>query len=86
MPTHHPTRLLPTPIPGTPARQAVAATTARPGARWGRRQGGDALDTRTGEQLARISVGSGPHSLAGYPRPGRYSLGHTSIFRRWAAG
>ncbi|GAA3817436.1 hypothetical protein GCM10022403_058620 [Streptomyces coacervatus] len=40
-----------------------------------------AIDTRTGEQLARIRVGSGPHGLAVYPQPGRYSLGHTGIFR-----
>ncbi|NUR64801.1 MAG: hypothetical protein HOQ47_03490, partial [Streptomyces sp.] len=40
-----------------------------------------AIDTRTGTQLARIKVGSGPHGLAVYPQPGRYSLGHTGIFR-----
>ncbi|GGZ77197.1 beta-propeller fold lactonase family protein [Streptomyces echinoruber] len=40
-----------------------------------------AIDTRTGAQLARIKVGSGPHGLAVYPQPGRYSLGHTGIFR-----
>ena len=40
-----------------------------------------AIDTRTGEQLARIPVGGGPHGLAVYPQPGRYSLGHTGIFR-----
>lgn len=40
-----------------------------------------AIDTRTGEQLARIAVGGGPHGLAVYPQPGRYSLGHTGIFR-----
>ncbi|MEU9992220.1 hypothetical protein AB0E10_36490 [Streptomyces sp. NPDC048045] len=40
-----------------------------------------AIDTRTGDQLARIRVGSGPHGLAVYPQPGRYSLGHTGIFR-----
>ncbi|MET8451566.1 beta-propeller fold lactonase family protein [Streptomyces sp. NPDC005209] len=40
-----------------------------------------AIDTTTGEQLARIRVGSGPHGLAVYPQPGRYSLGHTGIFR-----
>lgn len=40
-----------------------------------------AIDTRTGEQLARIKVGNGPHGLAVYPQPGRYSLGHTGIFR-----
>ncbi|MEV7559780.1 hypothetical protein [Streptomyces sp. NPDC089795] len=40
-----------------------------------------ALDTQTGKQLARIPVGGGPHGLAVYPQPGRYSLGHTGIFR-----
>jgi len=40
-----------------------------------------AIDTRTGDELARIKVGSGPHGLAVYPQPGRYSLGHTGIFR-----
>ncbi|MEU3771676.1 hypothetical protein AB0F11_00370 [Streptomyces sp. NPDC032472] len=40
-----------------------------------------AIDTATGRQLARIPVGSGPHGLAVYPQPGRYSLGHTGIFR-----
>ncbi|MFR9797101.1 hypothetical protein ACL02U_14500 [Streptomyces sp. MS06] len=40
-----------------------------------------AIDTRTGKQLARIKVGRGPHGLAVYPQPGRYSLGHTGIFR-----
>lgn len=40
-----------------------------------------AIDTRTGVQIARIPVGKGPHGLAVYPQPGRYSLGHTGIFR-----
>ncbi|NEB79412.1 hypothetical protein G3I40_29960 [Streptomyces sp. SID14478] len=40
-----------------------------------------AIDTRTGVQIARIPVGNGPHGLAVYPQPGRYSLGHTGIFR-----
>ncbi|GAA0581388.1 hypothetical protein [Streptomyces crystallinus] len=40
-----------------------------------------AIDTTTGQELARIPVGSGPHGLAVYPQPGRYSLGHTGIFR-----
>ncbi|MEU3410875.1 hypothetical protein ABZ760_06295 [Streptomyces sp. NPDC006658] len=40
-----------------------------------------AIDTRTGAELARIKVGSGPHGLAVYPQPGRYSLGHTGVFR-----
>ncbi|MFI9625590.1 hypothetical protein [Streptomyces sp. NPDC052042] len=40
-----------------------------------------AIDTESGKQLARIPVGSGPHGLAVYPQPGRYSLGHTGVFR-----
>ncbi|MGW0993142.1 YVTN family beta-propeller repeat protein [Streptomyces sp. NPDC002523] len=40
-----------------------------------------AIDTRNGTLLARIKVGKGPHGLAVYPQPGRYSLGHTGIFR-----
>ncbi len=40
-----------------------------------------AIDTTTGKQLARIPVGDGPHGLAVYPQPGRYSLGHTGVFR-----
>lgn len=40
-----------------------------------------AIDTSSGKQLARIPVGSGPHGLAVYPQPGRYSLGHTGVFR-----
>ncbi|MER5357164.1 beta-propeller fold lactonase family protein [Streptomyces sp. NPDC002785] len=40
-----------------------------------------AIDTASGKQLARIPVGSGPHGLAVYPQPGRYSLGHTGVFR-----
>ncbi|MGK5627917.1 hypothetical protein [Streptomyces sp. URMC 123] len=40
-----------------------------------------AIDTRTGRQIAEIPVGGGPHGLAVYPQPGRYSLGHTGIFR-----
>lgn len=39
------------------------------------------LDTRTGELLARIPVGNGPHGLTYMPQPGRYSLGHTSNIR-----
>lgn len=40
-----------------------------------------AISTRTGALLARIPVGKGPHGLAVYPQPGRYSLGHTGVFR-----
>nr|WP_229890783.1 YncE family protein [Streptomyces mashuensis] len=40
-----------------------------------------AIDTRDGHQIAKIKVGDGPHGLAVYPQPGRYSLGHTGIFR-----
>lgn len=40
-----------------------------------------AIDTADGKLLARIPVGHGPHGLCVYPQPGRYSLGHTGIFR-----
>jgi YVTN family beta-propeller protein len=39
------------------------------------------IDTTTGALLHTIPVGSGPHGLCVYPQPGRYSLGHTGIFR-----
>lgn len=40
-----------------------------------------AFDTSDGHLLARIRVGKGPHGLCVYPQPGRYSLGHTGVFR-----
>jgi DNA-binding beta-propeller fold protein YncE len=40
-----------------------------------------AIDTQNGKLLARIKVGKGPHGLCVYPQPGRYSLGHTGVFR-----
>jgi YVTN family beta-propeller protein len=40
-----------------------------------------AIDTGDGKLLARIRVGKGPHGLCVYPQPGRYSLGHTGVFR-----
>jgi YVTN family beta-propeller protein len=40
-----------------------------------------AIDTINGKLLARIPVGREPHGLCVYPQPGRYSLGHTGIFR-----
>jgi YVTN family beta-propeller protein len=40
-----------------------------------------AIDTSNGKLLGRIEVGKGPHGLCVYPQPGRYSLGHTGIFR-----
>jgi YVTN family beta-propeller protein len=40
-----------------------------------------AIDTSDGHLLARIPVGRGPHGLCVYPQPGRYSLGHTGVFR-----
>jgi DNA-binding beta-propeller fold protein YncE len=40
-----------------------------------------AIDTRTGRLRARIAVDNGPHGLAVWPQPGRYSLGHTGILR-----
>jgi DNA-binding beta-propeller fold protein YncE len=40
-----------------------------------------AISTRTGKLKKRIKVGLGPHGLCVYPQPGRYSLGHTGVFR-----
>ena len=40
-----------------------------------------AIRTTDGALLARIKVGRGPHGLCVYPQPGRYSLGHTGVFR-----
>ena len=47
------------------------------------RRGGEiyGIDTRTGALKARVRVGAGPHGLAIWPQPGRYSLGHTGILR-----
>ena len=39
------------------------------------------FDTRTGKVLRRIPVDAGPHGLAVWPQPGRYSLGHTGNMR-----
>jgi YVTN family beta-propeller protein len=40
-----------------------------------------AISTTDGHLIARIPVGQGPHGLCIYPQPGRYSLGHTGVFR-----
>ena len=40
-----------------------------------------AISTVSGRLLAKIPVGLGPHGVCMYPQPGRYSLGHTGIFR-----
>jgi YVTN family beta-propeller protein len=40
-----------------------------------------AIDTTSGRLLARIKVGRGPHGLCVFPQPGRYSTGHTGVFR-----
>jgi streptogramin lyase len=40
-----------------------------------------AIDTVTGRLRARVKVGAGAHGACVYPQPGRYSLGHTGVFR-----
>ena len=40
-----------------------------------------AIDVVNWKLLAKIPVGKGPHGLAVYPQPGRYSLGHTGNYR-----
>ncbi|MEV1170508.1 YncE family protein [Nonomuraea sp. NPDC049784] len=39
------------------------------------------ISTSTGNLIRKIKVGAGPHGLCVYPQPGRYSLGHTGVFR-----
>ena len=39
------------------------------------------IDTRAGRLVTTIRVGLGPHGLAVFPQPGRYSLGHTANMR-----
>ena len=39
------------------------------------------FDITHGKYLKTIKVGKEPHGLAIYPQPGRYSLGHTGVFR-----
>lgn len=39
------------------------------------------VDTRSGEPIRTIPVGGGPHGLALFPQPGRYSLGHNGVYR-----
>ncbi|TQJ51821.1 YncE family protein [Phycicoccus sp. SLBN-51] len=39
------------------------------------------FDTTTGKVTHRIKVDSGPHGLAVWPQPGRFSLGHTGNMR-----
>ncbi len=40
-----------------------------------------AFNTKTGQLIAKVPVGLGPHGVCVYPLPGRYSLGHTGILR-----
>jgi len=39
------------------------------------------IDTLTGQLLARIPTGPGPHGLDYFPQPGRFSIGHTGNYR-----
>jgi YVTN family beta-propeller protein len=39
------------------------------------------IDTATGRLVRTIRAGAGPHGLALFPQPGRYSLGHTGALR-----
>jgi YVTN family beta-propeller protein len=40
-----------------------------------------ALSTSTGRLIGRIPAGPGPHGLCVHPQPGRFSLGHTGVYR-----
>jgi hypothetical protein len=39
------------------------------------------IDTRSGALIQRLKTGAGSHGLALFPQPGRYSLGHTGVYR-----
>jgi YVTN family beta-propeller protein len=39
------------------------------------------VDTSNGSLIKTIKVGQGPHGLAVFPQPGRFSLGHTGNYR-----
>jgi YVTN family beta-propeller protein len=39
------------------------------------------FDTATGDIVRQIPTGAAPHGVAVFPQPGRYSLGHTGVFR-----
>ena len=39
------------------------------------------IDTTSGQLIRKIPVGNGPHGLALFPQPGRYSMGHTGNYR-----
>ena len=39
------------------------------------------FDTTTGDVIRQIATGAAPHGVAIFPQPGRYSLGHTGVFR-----
>lgn len=39
------------------------------------------IDTTVGRVIATIHVGNGPHGLSLFPQPGRFSLGHTGLYR-----
>jgi YVTN family beta-propeller protein len=39
------------------------------------------FDTRSGALVQRIRTGASPHGLAYFPQPGRFSLGHTGVYR-----
>ena len=40
-----------------------------------------AISTRTGSCCTASRSGNGPHGMAVWPQPGRYSIGHTGILR-----
>jgi YVTN family beta-propeller protein len=39
------------------------------------------IDTTTGQVIKTIAVGKGAHGLCLFPQPGRFSLGHTGVYR-----
>ena len=87
--THHPVRLRHRQAPRQVAdpRRRLTGHGRRLGGRQGavavrplQRRGLRDLDRRR-QAAGPDHVGRGPHGLAVYPQPGRYSLGHTGVFR-----
>jgi YVTN family beta-propeller protein len=67
-----------------PAAPDMAGVSADGRVLWLSARGADAVfavSTRTGRTFRRIPVGPGPHGLCVHPQPGRFSLGHTGIYR-----
>jgi YVTN family beta-propeller protein len=69
------------PIGGTPDMGGVSADGTQFWVSGRYSNGVYVIDTASGRLLATIPVGNGPHGLALFPQPGRFSMGHTGNYR-----